>query len=167
MLYLKEANWEDIEKEYEYVTNLPLDENGFTNPDHGVSREEFEHIVLPNYINYSKGINLPEAYVAATVYFLWKAEEIIGFFRVRHELNDFLRNGGGHIGCGIKKEYRGRGYGTEGLKLAIEKAWEMIKEEEIYMAVHKDNPASLRIQQKNGAYIHHEDEEVYYTRIRR
>ena len=33
--------------------------------------------------------------------------------------------------------------------------------------VHKDNPASLRVQMKNGAYIHHEDERESYTRIKR
>ena len=34
------------------------------------------------------------------------------------------------------------------------------------MSVLKDNPASLRVQQKNGAYIHHSDEKQYYTRIK-
>lgn len=41
MLYLKEANFEDIEKEYEYITSLPENECGFTNPNFGVSREDF------------------------------------------------------------------------------------------------------------------------------
>ena len=31
MLYLKSANLEDIEKEYEFITNTPSNENGFTN----------------------------------------------------------------------------------------------------------------------------------------
>lgn len=167
MLYLKEANWKDLEKEYEFITNLPADENGFTNADYGVSREEFENSVLPRYINYSKGIGLPDGYVASTKYFLWDNDTIVGLFRIRHELNDFLRNGAGHIGYGIRKEYRGKGYATEGLKLTIEKAWEIIKEDEIYMSVHKNNPASLRVQQKNGAYIHHEDEVEFYTRIKK
>ncbi len=30
MLYLKEANFQDIEKEYEFITELPTNENGFT-----------------------------------------------------------------------------------------------------------------------------------------
>lgn len=166
MLYLKEANWEDIEKEYEYITNLAEDENGFTNADYGVSRAEFEDTVLPKYINYSKGIDLPEGFVPETDFFLWKDDTIIGLFRIRHELNDFLRKGPGHIGYGIHKKYRGKGYATEGLRLAIEKAWEIIKEDEIYMSVHKDNLASLQVQKKNGAYIHHEDELEFYTRIK-
>ena len=36
---------------------------------------------------------------------------------------------------------------------------------EVYMSVNKDNPASLRVQMKNGAYIHHENETKFFTRI--
>jgi predicted acetyltransferase len=87
-------------------------------------------------------------------------------FRIRHYLTEALANGAGHIGYGIKKEFRGKGYASEGLKLTIEKAWSIIKEDEIYMSVHKDNLTSLRVQMKNGAYIHHEDENEFYTRIK-
>lgn len=166
MLYLKAASSEDIEKEYLYITSLPEDENGFTNPIAGVSKEEFENIVLPRMLNHSKGIDLPQGYVPCTEFFLWEDGEIVGLFRIRHELNDFLRESAGHIGYGIKKEYRGKGYATKGLALTIEKAREIIKEDEIYMSVHKDNPASLQVQLKNGAYIHHEDDKKYYTRIK-
>ena len=166
MLYLKAASSEDIEKEYLYITSLPEDENGFTNPNVGISKEEFENIVLPRMLNHSKGIDLPQGYVSCTEFFLWEDDEIVGLFRIRHELNDFLRESAGHIGYGIKKEYRGKGYATKGLALTIEKAREIIKEDEIYMSVHKDNPASLQVQLKNGAYIHHEDDKKYYTRIK-
>ena len=167
MLYLREANFGDIEKEYEYITALPANESGFTNPNFGVSREDFEKIVLPRFINHSKGIDLPQGYVPATEYFLWDDDEIVGLFRIRHKLNDFLRDGAGHIGYGIKKEHRGKGYATEGLRLTIQKAWEIIDEDEIYMSVDKNNPASLRVQIKNGAYIHHEDDKEFYTRIKK
>lgn len=166
MLYLKAVNWEDIEQEYLFTTEQPTDENGFTNKYESVSREEFEKVVLPRLINNSKGIDLPEGHVPGTEFFLWEDDEIVGLFRIRHELNDFLANGPGHIGYGIKKEYRGKGYATKGLALTIEKAREIIKEDEIYMSVHKDNPASLQVQLKNGAYIHHEDNKEYYTRIK-
>lgn len=87
-------------------------------------------------------------------------------FKFRHYLNEALVNGAGHIGYGIKKECRGKGYATEGLRLALEKAREIVPEDEIYLSVHKDNPASLKVQLKNGAYIHHEDEEEFFTRIK-
>lgn len=167
MLYLKEANTQDVEKEYLFVTNTPKDENGFTNAYFGCTREEFENIVLPEYINCSKGINLKDGLVPQTTFFLWDGDTIVGMFRLRHCLNENLAKGAGHIGYGIKKEYRGKGYATEGLRLTLEKAREIVKEDEIYLSVHKDNPASLRVQLKNGAYIHHEDEEEFYTRIRK
>ena len=41
---------------------------------------------------------------------------------------------------------------------ALEEARRLVKEDEIYMSVNRDNPASLRVQEKNGAYIHHMDD---------
>ncbi|MDO5410304.1 MAG: GNAT family N-acetyltransferase [Lachnospiraceae bacterium] len=167
MLYLKEANPEDMDLEYDYITNTPENENGLVNSACGCSREEFETTVLPGYINASKGIGLPEGWVPETDFFLWDDDRIVGLFKIRHYLTEALANGGGHIGYGVRKEYRGKGYASKGLKLAIQKAWTLIKEDEIYMSVNKDNIASLKAQLKNGARIHHEDDEKYYTRVKR
>lgn len=167
MLYLKEANLEDIEKEYAFISNTPEYENGFTNPAARCSKAEFLDKILPGYINAAKGIGLPEGWVPETELFLWEDDEIVGLFRIRHSLTEALARGAGHIGYCIGKAFRGRGYASEGLRLTIEKAWDMISEDEIYMSVHKDNPASLKVQLKNGAYIHHEDEQEFYTRIKR
>ena len=52
----------------------------------------------------------------------------------------------------ISKEFRGKGYGSEGLKLTIEIAKEIVPEEEIYLRVNKDNTASQKVMIKNGAY---------------
>ena len=54
-----------------------------------------------------------------------------------------------------------------GLRLLLREAWKIVPEEEIYLSVHKDNLASLQVQKNNGATIHHEDAQQYYTRIRR
>jgi predicted acetyltransferase len=167
MLYLKEANLEDIQKEYDFITNTPADENGFTNPAAGCTLTEFETAILPGYLNAAKGIGLPEGWVPETDFFLWDADTIVGLFRIRHYLTPALADGGGHIGYAIRKECRGKGYASEGLRLAIQKAWEIIPEDEIYLSVCKDNPASLRVQRKNGAYLHHQDADHFYTRIKR
>ena len=50
------------------------------------------------------------------------------------------------------------------MKLTLEKAGQR-SIHEVYMSVNKDNPASLRVQMKNGAYIHHENEKEFFTRI--
>ena len=166
MLYLKEANREDLEQEYAFVTSTPENENGFTNPGAGCDKDEFAHKILPGYINGAKGIGLPKGWVPETEFFLWYDDQIVGWFRIRHWLTEELAKGAGHIGYGIKEELRGKGYASAGLKLTVEKARQIICEDEIYMSVRKDNPASLKVQMKNGAYIHHEDEREFYTRIK-
>ena len=167
MLYLKEANYEDIEKEYLFVRDMPEDENGMTNKWHGVSREAFADMALKEMIAFQKGENLPEGFVPETFLFLWDDEEIVGQFRIRHYLCESLRIGAGHIGYCVKKEFRGRGYGKEGLKLTLELARRIIPEDEIYLRVNRDNHASLRVMLHNGGYIHHEDEQKYYVRIKK
>lgn len=83
MLYLKEANKKDIEEEYDFIANTPEYENGFVNPNYGCTRVDFEHHILPKYINILKGIGLPEGWVPGTEYFLWKDDKIVGLFRIR------------------------------------------------------------------------------------
>ena len=165
MLYLKEANPADIDQEYAFMCAMPADENGLTNPWHGISRQDFEARALREMIAYSRGENLPEGFVPETFLFLWRDDEIIGQFRIRHRLCESLRSGGGHIGYFIGREFRGRGYGTEGLRLTLQIAQQIIPEDEIYLRVNRDNPASLHVMLKNGGYIHHEDAEKYYVRI--
>lgn len=165
MLYLKEASFIDIEKEYDFVRDIPFDENSFTNEWHGILRADFDS-VLNTMIDYSKGKNLPQDFVPETFHFLWNDDTIVGQFRIRHFLCESLRVGAGHIGYFIKKEFRGKGFAKEGLKLAIEKAKEIIPENEIYLRVDKINPASLKVMLHNGGYIASEDEKKFYVRIK-
>lgn len=165
MLQLKRANLEDIEREYLFVHDLPEDENDFTNSWHGVSRADFEAAALPEMIAWSKGEGLPEGFVPETFLFLWADDEIVGQFRIRHYLCESLRNGAGHIGYCIGRKHRGKGYATEGLRLTLEIARGIIPEDEIYLRVNRDNPASLRVMLKNGGRIVSEDAEKYYVRI--
>lgn len=164
MLYLKEINFADIEKEYLFVKDIPVDENGFTNEWHSCTREEFDKAVGQR-IAYSKGEGLPEGYVPETFLYLWEDDKIVGEFRIRHYLCESLIEGAGHIGYFIAKDYRGKGYATEGLRLTLELARKIVPEEEIYLRVNKDNPASLRVMLKNGGRIDHEDEAKYYVRV--
>ncbi len=99
--------------------------------------------------------------------FLWNDNEIVGQFRIRHYLCESLRTGAGHIGYFIKKEFRGKGYGTERLKQTLQIAKNIIPEDEIFLQVNKDNPASLKVMVQNGGYIDHEDESKYYVRIKK
>ena len=71
MLFLKSANYEDIEKEWQFQRNIPIEENSFINEYYDISREDF-NAALNTMIEQSKGINLPEGYVPQTVFYLLK-----------------------------------------------------------------------------------------------
>lgn len=164
MIYLKKANLEDIEEEYNFLSKMPS-ANGFENEYENLPRENFE-IHIQALLDHSEEKNLKEGYVPDTYFFLWDDNKIVGVFKLRHFLNDWLRKNAGHLGYGILPEENGKGYASKGLELMKIEAAKIIEENEIYLAVHKDNKASLKVQQKNGAYIAEETENEYLTRIK-
>ena len=165
MLYVKAANQEDLEKEWLFVRDMPPDENGLINEWHRVSKEDFAEKALPQMIAFSEGKGLPEGYVPETFFFFWQDDRIVGQYRIRHFLCESLRTGAGHIGYFIAKPYRNRGYGSEGLRLTLEIARKIIPEDEIYLRINRDNPASLRVMLKNGGRVVSEDETHFFVRI--
>lgn len=164
---LRKMNLKDIKEQWEYVTALPADENGLTNPYEGVSFEEYETKVLPELIMHEHPVGMPDWFVPETYYYLWDGEVLVGEFRIRHHLTEALRTGAGHIGYSIKKEYRGRGYGTKGLALVLDMARAIVPEDEIYLRVLKSNVPSFKAISKNGGYIADEDEEHYLMRVKK
>lgn len=166
MLILKEPELKDSEKLYEATRKFPAWENGFENPFLDMDRKQFEEVGIRRMQDESKGINLKLMYVPQTYLFLWDDDTVVGLFKIRHYLNVFLRHGGGHIGFGIISDYRNNHYATEGLKLALEKAKEIVREDVVYMSCFRYNVASLKAMLSNGAWIDHEDDEIYYTRVR-
>ena len=165
IICLKQANPEDLEKEWQFVRDMPEDENGLTNEWAGVSREVFRDRALPQMLFFAEGKGLPEGYVPETFYFLWDGDTIVGQFRIRHFLCESLRVGAGHIGYFIARPFRGKGYGTEGLRLTLEEARRIVPEEEIYLRVNRDNPASLQVMLKNGGRIVDQNDTKYFVRI--
>jgi len=169
MIFLKALNASDSQKEYDFFQQMPFpDENGFVNDYANVSYETFVSEVIPRHLNSAMGIGLKAGHVPDTYFFLWLDDTVIGLYKVRHYLNEGLRNGSGHIGYGILPAYRGKGYGAKGLALAIQECKQLMpeNEDEIYMSCLMSNPASLKVMLKNGAYIHHQDDKEYYTRIK-
>lgn len=154
----------DNDKSFELYKTFNKDENGFMNPCFGMNKKEYDEYV-DRCKESSLGINLKEGYVPDTKYVLLDDENnYVGIVNLRHYLNEALENGAGHIGYGIRKEYRNKGYATKALALALEKCKEFnIKE--VYLSCNKNNTASLKVQLANGAVLHHEDDNEYYTRI--
>ena len=167
MLELRKMNLLDIKEQWEYVTALPKDENGLTNPYEGITFEEYETTVLPELMMHENPVGMPEWFVPETYYYLWDGEVLVGEYRIRHYLTEALKVGAGHIGYSIKKEFRGRGYGTKGLAMVLDIAREIVPENEIYLRVLKNNIPSFKSITNNGAYIVDEDETHYLMRVKK
>lgn len=164
-MYLKILEPADADSVWEYLSSIPEDENGFINNLAGLDREAITE-KLGRLEGIRDGTALPDGYVPETFYILWNEEGIpVGQFRLRHHLCDSLREGAGHIGYSVRKEYRGKGYGTEGLRLLLKEAENIVPESEAWLRVLKSNEASLKVMLKNGARIVGEDEDHWLTRI--
>jgi predicted acetyltransferase len=88
--------------------------------------------------------------------YLWitdgEPEEVIGFIAIRHVLNDFLLDQGGHVGYSIRPARRGQGHATRALALAVGRAAEL-GIARVLVTCDDDNEASRRTILRNGGVL--------------
>ena len=126
-----------------------------------------QYDIFEKYENYRLGRNLKPNRVRADYYWLVDEEKayFIGEISIRHTLSEALRKCGGNIGYGVRVGEWGKGYGTQMLTLALEKA-QGLGLERILITCDDDNFASARVMEKNGFVL--EDKILYEgTLIRR
>lgn len=95
--------------------------------------------------------------VPATTYMAISTDNgrLIGMIDIRHRLNDYLLNYGGHIGYSIRKSERKQGYATEMLALALKECTKLnIKK--VLITCDKENIASVKTMINNGAKLENE-----------
>ena len=115
--------------------------------------------------NNSKGIDVPQGWVATSTFWLIDNHEVVGVVRIRHQEIGTA----GHIGYDISPCFRNKGYGNQILKLALENALKVgIKEAVVTCSI--DNTASKKIIEKNngkllGIIFDEEDNENLYKYI--
>lgn len=106
---------------------------------------------------YSDGINLPDAFVPSTTYWLINKEErVLGAIEIRHKLNDNLAFRGGHIGYGVRPSERRQGYASKMLSLALHQC-KSIGLSKVLITCSKNNIGSAKTIMKNGGILDSED----------
>ena len=95
--------------------------------------------------------------VPDSVFFLLDVERniLLGAVNIRHYLNGYLLQYGGHIGDGIRPSERGKGYATEMIRLALMEC-KKIGIDKVLMVCDKSNSASARTIIKNGGILENE-----------
>ena len=84
-----------------------------------------------------------EGLVPSTTYMAMSTKDnrLIGMIDIRHRLNDYLLNFGGHIGYSVRKSERRQGYATEMLALGLIEC-EKMNIRKVLITCDKDNIAS-------------------------
>ena len=89
---------------------------------------------------------VPEGLVPSSTYLAVREKDnyIVGMIDIRHYLNEYLTEAGGHIGYGVRKTERNKGYAKQMLKLALEKCKEL-KIKRVLITCDEDNIASEKV----------------------
>ncbi|MDR1026774.1 MAG: GNAT family N-acetyltransferase [Lactobacillus sp.] len=87
---------------------------------------------------------------------LWlvDGDEFIGQFEIRHYLNSFLLQAGGHIGYGIRPSKRMKGYASKGLALTLAEVKNMrLDVDKVLITANDENIASWKVIEKNKGVL--------------
>jgi predicted acetyltransferase len=98
---------------------------------------------------------LVEDWVLCTNLWWVDQDEYVGRMSIRHELNDWLAEAGGHIGYDVRRSRRGRGHATAMLRAALAVARDLGIERAL-LTCDDDNVASRIVIERNGGVL--EDE---------
>ena len=141
----------------ELIAELGAGENGF-----GGTPVSSGEMTLAEYVQ--QCIEMPDAtklkpgLVPQTVFWVIDDKEnVIGMVRVRHYLNDALKERGGHIGYYIRRGERGKGYAREALRQALVEL-KKLGEKRALLTTDMDNFASMQVIKANGGVLESEGE---------
>ena len=89
---------------------------------------------------------VPKGLVPSSTYLGVREKDnyIVGMIDIRHYLNEYLTQVGGHIGYSVRKTERNKGYAKQMLKLALEKCKEL-KIKKVLITCDEDNIASEKV----------------------
>ncbi|MGZ6038675.1 MAG: GNAT family N-acetyltransferase [Phenylobacterium sp.] len=89
---------------------------------------------------------------------LWyvDGDRFIGSVSVRHGLSPMLEKWGGHIGYAVRPSEWGKGHASDMLAGMLDHVRETLPLERVTLTVNLNNPASMRVIEKNGGVFRDE-----------
>lgn len=161
---LKQLSPGDGHDIYDMLQRIPADENGFINGAYGMDYPAFQAWLLKSDRS-AKQTELEDGWrVPSTIFWLYVDGRPVGIGKLRHFLTDALRESGGHIGCTIAPEERGKRYGTVLLRALLDRAREMGINRAL-VTIRPENAASLKMALKNGGVIERSTPEHHYVTL--
>ena len=123
-----------------------LEESPIINGSAGLDRFSSIEIWFEELKKRSCEDTVPKGLVPSSTYLGVREKDnyIVGMIDIRHYLNEYLTQAGGHIGYGVRKTERNKGYAKQMLKLALEKCKEL-KIKKVLITCDEDNIASEKV----------------------
>lgn len=115
-------------------------------------RETLDALIAKSELLSDTSAELPDDSVHNDLYWIVEDGEVVGFVSFRHELNEWLREVGGHIGYAVRPSRRRRGYASAGLALALERARELGLPR-VLVTCDDDNVGSYRTIERAGGVL--------------
>lgn len=110
--------------------------------------------MVETYNNEQHSIQLQPGRVPATMLYAFNGDQqIIGRFQIRHELNDYLKKRGGHVGYAVATDFRQQGVASQMMKLGLQYCQEKLNLEKILITCADANTASWKLIEKFGGVL--------------
>ncbi len=98
------------------------------------------------------GTAMPARRVPNTHFWIADGDDLVGYLHLRHELNDWLLEEGGHIGYSVRPAKRRQGHASRALALGVRRAGEL-GIERVLVTCDTDNLASARTIEACGGVV--------------
>ena len=103
-------------------------------------------------LDHEQGRNVPDEMVPSTTRWIAVDGRLVGFLSIRHDLNEFLRELGGHIGYAIRPSERRKGYATAATALSLEEC-RRLGIDPVLITCDDTNRPSARVIERNGGVL--------------